>query len=138
MRIGFTGTQAGMTEFQQAGLRAFLVEQQTQMVESVHHGDCIGSDAEFHALAQELMLPVIVHPPTDSSKRAFCLGGIDYRQRKPYLERNQDIVRESDLIVAAPRTQCEELRSGTWATIRYARKIGRLVIVLWPDGQVEV
>lgn len=138
MRIGFTGTQAGMTEFQQAGLRAFLVEQQIALVESVHHGDCIGSDAEFHALAQELMLPVIVHPPTDSSKRAFCLGGADYRQRKPYLERNQDIVRESDLIVAAPRTQHEELRSGTWATIRYARKIGRLVIVLWPDGQVEV
>jgi hypothetical protein len=37
-------------------------------------------------------------------------------------------------LLAAPRTKTEEQRSGTWATIRYARKLGRQVCLLWPDG----
>jgi hypothetical protein len=40
--------------------------------------------------------------------------------------------------VAAPRTPIETLRSGTWATVRYARAYGRPVWIVLPDGSVRV
>lgn len=42
-----------------------------------HHGDCMGADKQFHELAKELGATVIVvHPPEDDKKRAFCKGDI--------------------------------------------------------------
>jgi hypothetical protein len=41
-------------------------------------------------------------------------------------------VHESTVIVAAPDTIEEELRSGTWATVRLARKAGKLKHLLAP------
>lgn len=35
---------------------------------------------------------------------------------------------------AAPKDFKEELRSGTWATIRYAVKQQKRVIIIFPDG----
>lgn len=32
----------------------------------------------------------------------------------------------------------EKLRSGTWATVRYARKQKTPLIMLWPGGSVEI
>ena len=29
----------------------------------------------------------------------------------------------------------EELRSGTWMTIRYAKKIGKKLVIIWPNGE---
>lgn len=52
---------------------------------------------------------------------------------KPYLVRNKDIVNASEGMLAAPRGP-EELRSGTWSTIRYARKCRKKVLIMWPDG----
>lgn len=51
---------------------------------------------------------------------------------KPPLKRNYDIVDACDILLAAPRTLTEELRSGTWATIRYARKTGKKYLILAP------
>jgi predicted Rossmann fold nucleotide-binding protein DprA/Smf involved in DNA uptake len=46
------------------------------------------------------------------------------------LERNHLIVAACDVLNAAPLQDEEILRSGTWATIRYARKAGKTVIQL--------
>jgi predicted Rossmann fold nucleotide-binding protein DprA/Smf involved in DNA uptake len=35
-----------------------------------------------------------------------------------------------------PRTDIEETRSGTWATVRYAREIGLPIYVVKQNGQV--
>jgi predicted Rossmann fold nucleotide-binding protein DprA/Smf involved in DNA uptake len=48
------------------------------------------------------------------------------------LERNKDIVSESDFLIAAPDSKKERLRSGTWATVRHARKLGKRVMILEP------
>jgi hypothetical protein len=39
--------------------------------------------------------------------------------------------------LACPRGYTEELRSGTWATIRYARKTGVPYVIIFPDRTVE-
>lgn len=46
------------------------------------------------------------------------------------LARNRRIVAAVDVLIAAPETDREELRSGTWATIRYARAAGKPVVML--------
>jgi hypothetical protein len=39
-------------------------------------------------------------------------------------------------VIAAPMSSAEILRSGTWATIRYARKAGKPVLIIWPNGEL--
>jgi len=115
-----------MSDAQRSALRAELAG-----ATELHHGDCVGADVEADSIARELELDVVVHPPSDSRLRAFCArpGDVVW-QPAPYLERNRDIVDSTDRLVAAPRSDEEELRSGTWATVRYARKVGRPATVL--------
>lgn len=61
----------------------------------------------------------------------------DIRDPLPPLERNHRIVDACDVLIACPKDAQEQLRSGTWATVRYARKQGKRVIVITPDGTVE-
>ena len=135
MRIGFTGTRNGMTAHQLAGVQDVL---RCLCPSEVHHGDCIGSDVQFHSSAQHTALnlgyqvKVVVHPPSNSTHRANTTGDDAYAP-KPYLERNKDIVKTTQILVATPAGP-ETQRSGTWSTIRYARKMNRPIIILWPDG----
>ena len=132
MKVGFTGTQKGMTAIQQLCV-AELIEGSSEL----HHGDCIGADDEVDQVGAALGIPKFIHPPLDNKKRAFCFRGIvGVLPSKPYLERNHDIVDESDYLVAAP-SGAERIRSGTWATIRYARKMGKRICIVMPDGKVE-
>lgn len=97
----------------------------------LHHGDCIGADEEAAMEASDSDWVVIAHPPTDESRRAFSVYTEFFRDPKPFLDRNKDIVDECDLLIAAPKGP-ETQRSGTWSTVRYARRIGKPVIIL--DG----
>lgn len=130
--LGFTGTRQGMTEPQRDTVKRLLVELAPA---EAHHGDCIGSDAEFHDLvAQHLpVAQIIVHPPSKSSARAFCQG---HREMPPaeFLVRNHHIVDASTVMIATLQESQEQRRSGTWATIRYAIRRGKTVHVVAPDG----
>lgn len=117
MNLGFTGTRKGMTERQSDHLIRVL-EQFTP--EQFHHGDCVGADAEAHDIAVDMGLYVVIHPPTDYKHRAWCEPN-EMRDEFPYLERNHNIVDEAVHLFAAPGTNHEVRRSGTWATIRYHR-----------------
>lgn len=85
----------------------------------LHHGDAIGADAEAHDIAIGLGCAIVVHPPAVETQRAFKAAA-EIRAAKPYLVRNKDIVRETALLIAAPAEPVEQLRSGTWSTVRYA------------------
>jgi hypothetical protein len=99
-----------------------------------HHGDCVGADAEADTLAKQTMRPVIIHPPTNNRFRAFCTNARETREAQPYLQRNGAIVRECDVLIATPRTDAEQRRSGTWSTIRYARKLSKPILLISPSG----
>lgn len=129
MKIGFTGTRNGMTPQQRAALESMLCDAEGEF----HHGDCVGADAQAHDIATDLGLITIGHPPVERSLRAYC-GVMLSRDPKPYLDRNKDIVREADLMIAAPGEREPQLRSGTWSTIRFARKMRKRLWIFYPDG----
>ena len=131
MRVGFTGTQDGMTMSQRVTLIKELLMVSTNG--EFNHGDCIGADAEAHIEARELGFFITKHPPKNTSKQAFCV--VDKTLvPKDYIERNHDIVDATEMLIATPKGMQEELRSGTWATVRYARKLHRPIIIIWPNG----
>jgi hypothetical protein len=132
-RIGFTGTRQGMTAWQREVVRRVLLT-----ATEAHHGDCLGADAEFHELAWAGGIDLVIHPPEDDKAQARCVGALMVHPPKPYLERNKDIVDGTDLLVATPK-EAKEPRvkrgSGTWACIGYARRVGKRILIVWPDGE---
>ena len=127
MKVGFTGNRQGLSDRQKDLINDFLKHNQ---VTEVHHGDCLGADADFHDLCHDHypQINIYIHPPTDSKMRAFKLSN-NILKSYLYIKRNHNIVNETDILLACPFIEKEELRSGTWATIRYARKIGKSVNV---------
>lgn len=70
-----------------------------------------------------------IHPPNKKGLRSFCSPngeGINHEE-KPFIKRNHDIVDACDVLIACPETNKEVQRSGTGATIRYARKQGKKI-----------
>ncbi len=128
MRIGFTGTQVGMSGDQ---AHEFISKLTSLGVHEFHHGDCIGADAEAHDLVRTFFpaVRIVIHPPIYNTKRAFKLGDV-ILDPHDYLTRNKHIVRETECMVATPSSDVEEIRSGTWSTVRYARKTQKVVFVL--------
>jgi len=138
MKIGFTGTQKGLTIDQHPKLVDLLKwYDEILYISEFHHGDCVGADEQAHGLVRRFMddTIVVVHPPINPAKRAFCKGD-ETRKQKDYLDRNHDIVDETELLIACPKEMKEELRSGTWATIRYARRMKKKVRIILPDGNL--
>lgn len=134
MKIGFTGTSDVMT-LEQFDVLYCQIEKMS--VSEAHHGDCVGADFTFHAICLEEEIPVILHPPINESKRAFCEGAQVIMPADEYLIRNHDIVDACDLLFACPRTATEQRRSGTWATWRYAKKQGKEIILILPSGDIQ-
>jgi hypothetical protein len=138
--VGFTGTQEGMTALQKSTFsrimqNCFIKETLSGDHSPInfHHGDCIGADAEASDLVSKECL-VYIHPPDAFLKRAYRPAFYSYGPL-PYLVRNRAIVDATQVLIATPKRQFEELRSGTWSTVRYARRLNKEIIIIWPDGK---
>lgn len=130
---GFTGTQKGMTPQQSEKLRQLL---QQLNVGVLNHGKCIGADEEADAIAQALGIHTRAFPGDNEGKQAECEGAEVVQEPKANLERNQDIVNKSYILIAAPESEKEIMRSGTWTTVRRGRKKGMTIYFVMPDGSV--
>ena len=139
IHIGFTGTRMGMTILQRAEFIDVMFRYINVYSEeniTFHHGSCIGADAEAHKFALKLCIPIHVHPCNIPEKTSICEGAHITHPQKPPLERNIDIVQASDLIIACPCSRQEVIRSGTWHTVRQARKKdGMIIQIIWPIGE---
>lgn len=142
--VGFTGTRTGMTAKQIAWMHilldAFMWLQKKKAFDKskcfILHGDCVGADAEFDAIASGHGLNRVIFPCTLENQRAHCerLGAEIGQEPKAPLERNKDIITKSTVLIAAVATKNEVKRSGTWATIRHARKMKKSIFIIYPDG----
>ncbi len=131
MKIGFTGTQEGMAPLQQEYVLEILELLLDEEGDEFHHGDCEGADAQAHILVRTTHpeVELVLHPPKDDKKRAYSKGAHAEFRPLPYLERNHRIVNRTDVLIACPRGP-EEQRSGTWATVRYAMKVGKPIFII--------
>lgn len=136
MRVGFTGTRKGMSDDQMDQLSMMLMAFRSHHVHAVnefHHGGAEGADTQAWQMAAELGYDIHFHPcpgvvATPEQSQRFI-----WHEVFPPLERNKFIVNDSEILIAGPRTDKEELRSGTWATIRYARLV-RIPVVMLSRG----
>lgn len=130
--VGFTGTAVGMTAYQCEELERLWLKLRSQSSKQIelHHGDCVGADEQAHDIAKKLGFRIVIHPPIIETKRAFCSGADEIRPAYDFLIRNHHIVDESSELFVGPKTNQEELRSGTWSTYRYAEESNKPRTVL--------
>jgi hypothetical protein len=133
--VGFTGSRHGMTDDQKFQVGEYIMCYPT---EEAHHGICVGADKEFHEIVRYLApeCKIIGHPPLWITSMASVICDITLSPLE-YHERDRAIVDSCDILLATPNTYKPVHPSGTWYTIGYARKIGRRVIIVYPDGSVE-
>ncbi len=104
----------------------------------LHHGCCIGVDATMAIAALTIGYRLHAFPGPYSqyfSKLAYDISEIRHEQND-FLDRNKTIIDYSQFLIEFPARMGEELRSGTWATVRYAEKHNVSVIVVFPDGSI--
>lgn len=134
--VGFSGTRNGLSAAAYSTLCWFLDAIKTPA--DFRHGDCIGADSTAHYCAQRRGFRILIHPPEDTKLRAYCKDAFSVLPAKPYLERNREIAVMSDrLFAAVPGAEEEHPHSGTWATVRYAKKAELPVTLIFPDGSYE-
>ena len=138
--IGFTGSQKGMTQAAGTVLNDMLNDLDEF---TFHHGQCVGADCYAFMIAKRFNQKIIFHPPLNEQKMFYMTAefyyDLDYEKREPkdYLVRNHEMVDECEILFACPNEMEEVLRSGTWATIRYAVKNNKKVLIIYPDGTTE-
>lgn len=139
MKFGFTGTRHGMTAKQSSRFESRMI-----LPESFHHGSCQGADVEAARIVAKMfkdmrsLFLIVCHPGPDDDP---CqeLSGVDDERREPnrHFARNRAIVDETDCLIACPYNMVPQLHGGTWYTIKYARKAGKPVTIILPDGTIE-
>lgn len=135
--LSFSGTEDGIqSEPQERNFKRIV-----SRIEPVefHHGCCIGWDEEAHNIIVEMYgdkVLIVGHPPLNTIKMAKKLTAPRMIMRKPkeYLVRDKQMAIEGDILVACPKQLEEVIRSGTWATVRYAKALKKIVYVIFPTG----
>ena len=151
MILAFSGTRRGLTAYQRRNLVTCLAA----LPERLFHGGAVGADEEVDALLAPLYweserrrgaildppegieYPIVVYPASIERRRYWTrdvrFSAVrEIEDPRPPLDRNRIIARCADRLLAAPATLTEILRSGTWATVRYAHAAGRPVTILLP------
>lgn len=138
--VGVTASRYGLTSKQRAYLRSRLAELITEHGKEgveLHHGWCVGGDEQACVIAGQMGVRLVAHPASGVDAR--WMSGLlvdEVRAARPPLIRNRHIVNETELLLAFPRQPVEQLRSGTWSTVRYARLLEGPREVVLPDGTV--
>jgi hypothetical protein len=128
-----TGSQTQTVDIQCNKAYYFLADLRDKYV-WLRAGDCVGRDYQVSWMWKNFGGYVHGHPPLNSAKRTFF--PFDTQEDPlPYLERNKKMVDNSELLLALP-IGVETLRSGTWSTVRYARKLGKPIVIIWPTGSI--
>ena len=137
--LGFTGTQRGLSPQQIFFVQMFVREftRQCDLLREAalgRHGCCVGADEQFHRMGTFGNVPMITHPGHIPEKTSTSCSGVFHHLPRNTLERNQLVVSRSWALLVCPSTDVEQVRSGTWATIRYARRVRKPHVQVNLDG----
>lgn len=138
MKIGVTGSRDGPTAEQKRNFRQWITD---NPCEELHHGCCAGVDAFAAFIGAGRTKRCVGHPPTNDALIDQHAVDLSDKIREPadYLVRDQHIVDETDVLCAMPKydeNDSRAARSGTWATVRMARQVGKPIFLFMADGRV--
>ena len=135
--IGFTGTRGGLRTVQSDNLLRELVALR-EKADVMDNGCCEGSDRIAWSMWRDLGGRFRLRPGDrdqwDWAQQA-CRREDELFAPVGYMERNELIAR-NPVVVATPAEDAEMQRSGTWATIRRARRAESYLILISPNGIV--
>lgn len=136
MDVGSTGTRKGMNLAQATAFEVVIIGLAPTVFRG---GDCVGADKQMMEFVRRALpaCKLVGHLPTIGSHRAYFDGYHEVRPARPYHVRNRDIVDECRVLIGCPASLDRQLYGGTHYTIDYARKVGRRVIVIAPDGTIS-
>lgn len=149
MKAGLTGTRHAPTVRQRKWLHRILRDGMSwlypdvadELVSELHHGACTGADELGDRLALGIGMWIVVHPPINKQwLSAECLVPNDRRIILPprhYAQRNDDIVRATQVLIALPNSYAPVPHSGTWMTIGFAAAQHKPCLIGYPDGTHE-
>jgi hypothetical protein len=132
--VGITGTEKGTSPYQADAVWTLL---NFLRPDWLRHGDCVGVDIQVAEMATYLGIGTIAHPACNIPEKykAHHKSTIVMPEELP-LVRDMDMAKSVSIMIACPEEQKEILRSGTWATVRYARKarIPRIIMLGESNG----
>lgn len=134
--VGITGSLEGLTGPQLRWAKQFI---QDNVVRVLHHGNCIGGDEDVATLfykGQDTY--IIAHPGHISTMQSKISFNDLVLPEKHTLARNRLIVNSSDLLLGFPKIDDEDDNSGSWYTIRWAKRHRTPVIVISPTGMMTL
>ena len=131
-----------MTAAQKATVGALLRDLNARGFNRYVHGGCVGADYDFHRLVVDnpYLAELRVFPSNMLHARSPLFGATSVASPQYPLDRNRLIVRyvaqNSGCMLATPKEVQEQLRSGTWSTVRYTRKCRVPLHLVLPDGTI--
>jgi hypothetical protein len=140
MQIAVTATRRGLTGSQHSAATLLFDALPARVV--LHYGFCLGGDDALASLGRTLGFKLVAHRSDLLEMDGFVRGDVE-RERKPPLRRNEDIVNESERLLAFPRQRPADepprgaRGEGTWWTVHYAIDNAVPVTIVWPDGSTE-
>lgn len=150
MIIGFTGSQSGMTQFQQLELGKIL--QLKGCSEFLFYDTGNSNNTAAHIALNEGVKLFTIYPPEDLRKQFNTFDPhrkmkynrietpyIDYTDLKvkwmpvdKYFKAHEDIINKSALFVACPKEFKFAINSAVWGAIKHAWKTKKDVIIIPP------
>jgi hypothetical protein len=128
IRVAFSGTRRGMSRAQLRTVEDVLTRwlAEVSVGGEFRHGDCVGADDQADQISRRLGYVVHSYPPVDERGRArvHLRGPTIVHPAEPFHVRDRRLVDASSRLLACPLSDAEVLRSGTWTTIRHARRTG--------------
>lgn len=136
MRYSFTGTSRLPTDIDNSIFIRSSLESLDEPDE-VYTGGAYGVDTEVHNFATEMWPKAklfLILPAVPFNEEVLDTKGVIHlwtsegqTNSKSYMIRNDALVALCDKLIAFPLTATEERRSGTWATVRRAKKANKPV-----------
>lgn len=135
--IGITASRHGLSDNQHRALTTFLHRARIAGAARFHHGCCAGGDEIGAVIAHNLGYRVIGHPPVKTEWKSMLACGVsdELREPKDYLPRDRAIVDGIGALIGLPNRPEVWRGSGTWYTIKEARRLNKPRLVVLPNGQ---
>lgn len=145
MNIDFTGTRNGLTNEQKAALWPLIA---TDPLGCFHHGACVGADEDAAVIASKFdLLNIVAHPGKSAHggvNEHLSQKALDVSHHvcptKTHFARNREIVDDCTVLIACPGYNApitNSTQGGTAYTVNCARKRGKPVLIVRPNGSVE-